>query len=72
MKFVEDSIEYIHQEPGFEGGMKIAERAARMCYKTENLIKDGSYDRIVNDVCIKNGHTSITEFFTVYLVCKIF
>jgi thymidylate synthase (FAD) len=42
-----------------------------MCYKTENLIKDGSYDRIVNDVCIKNGHTSITEFFTVYLVCKI-
>ena len=71
MKFVEDSIEYIHQEPGFEGGMKIAERAARMCYKTENLIKDGSYNRIVNDVCIKNGHTSITEFFTVYLVCKI-
>lgn len=71
MKFVEDSIEYIHQEPGFEGGMKIAELAARMCYKTENLIKDGSYDRIVNDVCIKNGHTSITEFFTVYLVCKI-
>ena len=71
MKFVEDSIEYIHQEPGFEGGMKIAERAARMCYKTENLIKDGSYDRIVNDVCIKNGHTSITEFFTVYLVCNI-
>lgn len=71
MKFVEDSIEYIHQEPGFEGGMKIAERAARMCYKTENLIKDGSYDRIVNDVCVKNGHTSITEFFTVYLVCKI-
>ena len=71
MKFVEDSIEYIHQEPGFEGGMKIAERAARMCYKTENLIKEGSYDRIVNDVCIKNGHTSITEFFTVYLVCKI-
>lgn len=71
MKFVEDSIEYIQQEPGFEGGMKIAERAARMCYKTENLIKDGSYDRIVNDVCIKNGHTSITEFFTVYLVCKI-
>lgn len=71
MKFVEDSIEYIHQEPGFEGGMKIAELAARMCYKTENLIKDGSYDRIVNGVCVKNGHTSITEFFTVYLVCKI-
>lgn len=71
MKFVEDSIDYIHQEPGFEGGMKMAELAARICYKTENLIKDGSADRIVNDVCIKNGHTSITEFFTVYLVCKI-
>ena len=71
MRFVEDSIDYIHQEPGFEGGMKMAELAARICYKTENLIKDGSADRIVNDVCIKNGHTSITEFFTVYLVCKI-
>lgn len=71
MRFVEDSIEYIHQEPGFEGGMKIAELAARTCYKSENLIKEGSADRIVNDVCIKSGHTSITEFFTVYLVCKI-
>ena len=71
MKFVEDSIEYIHQEPGFEGGMKIAELAARTCYKSENLIKEGSYDRIVNDVCIKSGHTSVTEFFTVYLICKI-
>ena len=28
IKFVEDKIEYIHQEPGFEGGMKIAELAA--------------------------------------------
>ena len=28
MKFVEDKIEYIHQEPGFEGGMKMAELAA--------------------------------------------
>ncbi len=71
MRFVEDSIEYIHQEPGFDGGMKIAELAARTCYKSENLIKEGSADRIVNDVCIKSGHTSITEFFTVYLVCKI-
>ena len=32
MRFVEDSIEYIHQDPGFEGGMKIAELAARTCY----------------------------------------
>jgi hypothetical protein len=71
MKFVEDKIEYIHQEPGFDGGMKIAELAARTCYKSENLIKEGSADRIVNGVCIKNGHTSIAEFFTVYLVCKI-
>ena len=50
MKFVEDKVEYIHQESGFEGGMKIAELAARTCYKSENLIKDGSADRIVNEV----------------------
>ena len=71
MRFVEDSFEYIHQDPGFDGGMKIAELAARTCYKSENLIKEGSAERIINDVCIKNGHTSVTEFFTVYLVCKI-
>lgn len=71
MKFVEDNIEYIHQEPGFNGGLKMAELAARTCYKSENLMKEGSADRIVNDVCIKSGHTSVTEFFTVYLVCEI-
>ena len=46
-----DKIEYIHQEPGFEGGLKMAELAARTCYKSENLIKEGSADRIVFDVC---------------------
>ena len=31
MRFVEDSFEYIPQESGFDGGMKIAELAARRC-----------------------------------------
>ena len=46
MKFVEDKIEYIHQEPGFEGGLKMAELAARTCYKSENLIKDDARKEI--------------------------
>lgn len=72
MKFVEGSFDYIYQEPGLEGMYRMMERAARTCYKTENLIKDGSAHKIIDDVCIAHGHTSVTEFGTVYLKFSIF
>lgn len=67
MKFVHDNFEYIPQEPGIEGMKKIIELAARTCYKTEDLIKDGTANKIINNVLIPRGHTSCLEFGTIYL-----
>ena len=67
VEFVQDSFEFIPQEPGLEGAYKMAELAARTCYKSENLITEDSAHRIVDDICIKNGHTSVTEFATLYM-----
>lgn len=72
MKFVKDNFTYIPQEKGIDGMFKMMELAARTCYKTEDLIKDGSAEKIINNVIIPKGHTSVLEFGTVYLyyTCK--
>jgi thymidylate synthase (FAD) len=67
MKFVTDSFEFIPQQPGIEGMYGIMELAARTCYKTENLIKEGTAHKIIDNVIIPHGHTSVLEFGTVYL-----
>jgi thymidylate synthase (FAD) len=72
MKYLEDKVDFIEQEPGVDGMFKMMEKAARICYKTENLIKDGSAHRIIEDVIIPSGHTSVLEFGTVYLKYNIF
>lgn len=72
MKFIEDSFDFVPQAPGVEGMYLQMEKAARQCYKTEDLIKEGSAHRIIDDTCIAHGHTSVTEFGTVYLKMSIF
>lgn len=78
MKFVEDNVKFIEQQPGIDGMFKMMERAARICYKTEDRIEDGSARRIIENTIIPSGHTSVLEFGTVYLkfniaqVCKYF
>lgn len=67
MKFIEDKVEFVPQESGFEGVYKMMELAARTCYKTENSIKEGSAHNIIDNVIIPSGHTSVLEFGTVYL-----
>lgn len=67
MKFVQDNIEFVPQEPGVVGMYRQIEHAARICYKTEDLITEDSYDKIINKVLIPRGHTSPLEFGTVYL-----
>ena len=71
IEFIKDSFEFIPQESGYEGAIKMAEKAARICYKSENLITENSADKIVFGTCVKNGHTSITEFGTIYLTTDI-
>lgn len=70
MKFVQDSFEYVEQEPGLTGMYKQIEKAARICYKTEDLTTCDSYDKIINKILIPRGHTSPLEFGTVYLYRK--
>lgn len=72
MHFREDEVNFIQQEPGLYGVYKIMERAARICYKTENLINDNSAKKIIDSVIIPSGHTSVLEFGTVYLKFSIF
>ena len=67
MKFVQDSFVYEPQPAGLDGVFKQIEKACRVCYKTENLIKEGSAEKIINNVIIPHGHTSVLEFGTVYL-----
>lgn len=70
MKFIKSSFLYEPQQPGIEGMYKMIELAARVCYKTEDLIKDKSYDKIINNVLIPHGHTSPIEFGTCYFYRK--
>lgn len=67
MKLVEQSVEYLRQEEGLEGVYKQIERAARVCYKSEDKITDDSTRKFVE--AMKNsGHTSTLEHGTVYLI----
>jgi thymidylate synthase (FAD) len=73
MKLIKPSVEIIPQKSGLQGMYEHIEKAGRVCYKSENLIKYDDFgnsitardfvDRIVN---VKK-HGSIAEHGTVYL-----
>ena len=71
MRFVEDDVKFIEQEPGIDGMFKMMEKAARICYKTEDLTTEDSANRIIEKTIIPSGHTSVLEFGTVYLKYNI-
>lgn len=66
MKVIEASFEIL-PEIGIE---KDIERAARICYKSENLITENSAQSMVERL-IKNKHTAMLEHGTVYLTIKL-
>lgn len=66
MRLVEQSVEYLRQEDGLEGVYKQIERAARVCYKSEDRITEDSAKKFVEAMKTK-GHTSTLEHGTVYL-----
>lgn len=67
MRFVECSFDFVQQKQGIEGAYEMMEHAARQCYKSEDLRKEGSAHKIIDNVIIPSGHTSILEFGTIYL-----
>lgn len=52
--------------------MKNIERACRTCYRSENLITEDSYKRLLTN-CLNRGHQSILEHekITVRMICDV-
>lgn len=67
MKIIENqSAEIWSQGAGLQGVYEQIERAARVCYQSQDLIKAGSAEKIVNAL-IKCNHTAMLEHGTIYL-----
>ena len=70
MKIIDPKVEVEEFDP--KRIMKHIERAMRNCYRTENLITDDSYKRLIAKA-INSGHESVLEHekITVKLTCDI-
>lgn len=66
MKFIDSSFEIVPQEVGLDGIYKQIEKAARVSYKSEDKITEGSDKKIV-DMLMKANHGAALEHGTVYL-----
>ena len=67
MKLINQSAEIWEQPEGEVGIYKQIERAARLCYKSENKVTEDSYKRFINMLNDK-VHNSPLEHGTVYLL----
>ena len=66
MKLIKPYTEIWEQGPGLEGMFKHIERCARVCYKSEDKIGEGTAKKMV-EMLTKRGHTAMLEHGTVYL-----
>lgn len=66
MKLIQQSAEIWQQPAGEIGIYKQIEKAARLCYKSEDKVTEDSYKRFMNMLSEK-GHNSPLEHGTVYL-----
>ena len=70
MKLIKPNFEIITQNPNNDGMLKHIELCGRVCYKSEDKIKDNTAAIFVNGL-IKSGHTSVLEHGTVYLKVNV-
>ena len=66
MKLIQQSAEIWGQQSGLEGVYKQVEKAARLCYKSEDKITEDSYKKFI-DMLEKREHLSPLEHGTIYL-----
>ena len=71
MKLIKPNFEIITQNPNNDGMLKHIELCGRVCYKSEDKIKDNTAAIFVNGL-IKSGHTSVLEHGTVYLKVNVY
>jgi thymidylate synthase (FAD) len=55
---------YFENKPDYNDVLKIIEKAARTCYKSEDKIADGSAEKLISAL-IKNGHHSVLEHVSI-------
>ena len=69
MKVVDSSVLLISNTK-YETLLSIVERAGRICYKSENLIKEDSAENFIRSI-IKRGHESVLEHgvISVKIIC---
>lgn len=67
MKLINQSVEFWEQPEGEVGIYKQVERAARLCYKSEDKTTEDSYKKFIGMLNDK-GHNSPFEHGTVYLL----
>lgn len=67
MNLIKQSYEIIHPTGDFK---KDIELAARVSYKSEDRITEGSAEKMFNNL-VNNNHTSCLEFGTIYLTVPI-
>lgn len=60
MKVVRPNVELLQREDTYEGVMKHIERCGRVCYKSEDLIEEGSAEKFIAGI-IARGHESVLE-----------
>ena len=66
MKQIKPYTEIWEQGPGLEGMLRHIEKCARVCYKSEDHIKENTAEKMVK-MLIDRGHTAMLEHGTVYL-----
>ena len=66
MKLIQQSAEIWEQPEGEIGIYKQVEKAARLCYRSEDKVTENSYQRFI-DMLNTKGHQSPLEHGTVYL-----
>ena len=54
------------EELVFDNPLLLGERCTRICYKSENLIKEGTAKKLLNGI-INSGHVAMIEHIPVYL-----
>ena len=66
MKLIKPSVEIWQQAPGMSGIYQQIERCARVCYKSEDKIGEGTAEKMVQ-MLMERGHTAMLEHGTIYL-----
>lgn len=70
MKFIQPTFEIVTQGHTLKEIKEHIEKCARVCYKSEHLIKEGSAEPFI-DRLIKKEHTATLEHGTIYLTVSV-